>query len=319
MRKVISLISVLIIILTVFSGCSGESGDKGKIKIVTTVFPLFDWTENVLGENSNADVTMLLESGADLHNYQPTADDMIKISSCDVFIYVGGESEKWVNDALKQSVNKEMKVLNLIDALGEEAKTEETVDGMEAEDEEENEAPEVDEHIWLSLKNAQIAVNAIADTLTDADSENADTYKQNAKAYNTELSALDKKYEGAVKKAENKTILFGDRFPFRYLADDYGIKYYAAFSGCSAETEASFETVTFLAKKVDELNLPAVLTIEGTKHKIAETIVSNTKRKNQQVLSLDSMQSVTADGIKNGVTYLSVMEKNLEILVKALG
>ena len=187
------------------------------------------------------------------------------------------------------------------------------------EGEEHEHEEEKDEHVWLSLKNAEVLVNAISKSLQELDPDNKDTYAANAAAYIEKLSALDGEYQAAVDAATYKTVLFGDRFPFRYLVDDYGLRYYAAFVGCSAETEASFETVSFLAKKVDELKLPCVLTIEGAQHKIAETIVQNTAEKNQKVLTMDSLQSTTSKDVANGTTYLSVMEKNLSVLKEALG
>ena len=181
------------------------------------------------------------------------------------------------------------------------------------------EEAEYDEHVWLSLKNAQTLCSAISAVLQQIDPDNKDTYAANASAYIKKLSALDADYQTAVDAAARKTVLFGDRFPFRYLAEDYGLRYYAAFAGCSAESEASFETISFLAGKVDELNLPCVLTIEGVQHKIAETIVRNTAAKNQKVLTMDSMQSTTSKDAANGTTYLSVMERNLSVLKEALG
>ena len=207
----------------------------------------------------------------------------MKISDCDVFIYIGGESDEWVSDALKQATNKNMIVVNLIDALGDKIKHEEHVEGMEAEHEHDDaDEIEADEHVWLSLKNSQILCDAITDALTKAAPAQADTLKKNSAAYKGKLAALEKNYRDALATAQGKTLLFGDRFPFRYLVDDYGLKYFAAFSGCSAETEASFQTITFLSGKVDELNLPCVMTIEGTNHKIAETIIANTAAKNQK-------------------------------------
>ena len=155
--------------------------------------------------------------------------------------------------------------------------------------------------------------------MQELDPDNKDTYAANASAYIEKLSALDGAYQSAVDGAARKTVLFGDRFPFRYLVDDYGLSYYAAFAGCSAESEASFETVSFLAKKVDELGLPCVLTIEGKNHKLAETIVQSTAGKNQKVLTMDSMQSMTSEDAANGTTYLSAMEQNLSVLKEALG
>lgn len=297
-----------------------QSGNK-PLKIVTTIFPEYDWVREILGDKADhAEVTMLLGNGVDLHSYQPTADDIIKISDCDLFLYVGGESDGWVEDALKEATNKEMQVINLLDVLGEQVKEEEVVEGMEAEEEEsedENE-PEYDEHVWLSLKNAETLCNAITDALEEIDPANKDAYATNAASYLEKLAALDGEYQTVVDNAARKTVLFGDRFPFRYLVDDYGLSYYAAFAGCSAETEASFETISFLAQKVDELKLPCVLTIEGVKHKIAETIVQNTAEKNQSILTLDSMQSTTSTDVANGTTYLSVMESNLDVLKQAL-
>jgi zinc transport system substrate-binding protein len=207
--------------------------------------------------------------------------------------------------------------------LGDQAKEEEILEGMEEEetahtDTSEQEDSELDEHVWLSLKNAQLFVTAIAQELADINEENAQIYQTNAAAYIESLAALDQQYQEMVDTASVKTLLFGDRFPFRYLVDDYGLSYYAAFAGCSAETEASFETITFLSGKVDELGLHTVMTVEASDQKIAQTIVSNTATKDQQILSLDSMQSATSKDVENGVTYLSVMEKNLAVLANAL-
>ncbi|MBO4242580.1 MAG: zinc ABC transporter substrate-binding protein [Clostridiales bacterium] len=306
------------------TACStANAADDGKLQIVTTIFPEYDWVMNVLGDKaSDAEVTMLLDSGVDLHSYQPTANDILKISTCDLFIYVGGESDAWVDDALAEAVNKDMVVINLLDVLGNSVKEEELVEGMQGEEEEEEEeceeGPEYDEHVWLSLKNAQVLVGSIEDALETIDPDNSEVYSANADSYISELSSLDEEYQAAVSDAAYDTLLFGDRFPFRYLVDDYGLNYYAAFVGCSAETEASFETITFLSGKMDELGLPVIMTIEGSDKSIAETIVGNTSSKDQDILTLDSMQSVTAEDVQNGTTYLSIMEDNLEVLKDAL-
>ncbi|WP_028235764.1 metal ABC transporter substrate-binding protein [Pseudobutyrivibrio sp. MD2005] len=298
---------------------SSNNGDP--ISVVTTIFPEYDWVKQIVGDSDSVEVTMLLDNGVDLHNYQPSADDIMKVATCDVFIYVGGESDEWVEDALKEAVNPDMQVINLMDVLGESVKEEEVVEGMEAEEEEESakeEEVEYDEHVWLSLKNAKVLVNAIADTMETVDAANADVYKANAEAYVSELDDLDAQYDEVVRGATANTVLFGDRFPFRYLVDDYGLNYYAAFVGCSAETEASFETITFLADKVDELGLNAIFTIENSDQKIAETIIANTDSKDAKILSMDSMQSTTSDDVANGVTYLSIMESNLEVLAQGI-
>lgn len=288
------------------------------MQIVTTIFPAYDWVQAVLGDKKDgAEITMLFDNGVDLHSYQPTAEDILKISTCDLFIYVGGESDEWVEDALEEATNQEMIVINLLDALGNQVKEEELVEGMEGE-EGEDEEPEYDEHVWLSLKNASVLVERIASAIAEIDIANASVYQENAVAYCKALDALDQQYQDVVSSSPANTLLFGDRFPFRYLVDDYGLSYYAAFVGCSAETEASFETVVFLAKKVDELSLHTILTMEGANQKIATTIRDNTKTKNQQILPMDSMQSMTSQDVANGVTYLSVMTDNLNVLKKAL-
>ena len=502
MKKITALLLALMMLAGVLAGCGKpeNTGKAGKLKVVTTIFPAYDWVRAILGDKAdNAEVTMLLDNGVDLHSYQPTADDIVKISDCDLFVYVGGESDGWVENALKNAANRNMKVINLLEVLGDSVKTEETVEGMQeaehdhghsheeqltendikdrtlsdfagtwkslhpyllngdldkfcqhrAEEDEDSsttkdtylekyktswqcdaekisingntitftygdgktvsaeytyagyqpkrndegeirsvryqfettsaDAPkyvqfndhghepgeaehfhiyfgndgfdalmsaktnpffvkdtlsvedildelmghdhgeEADEHVWLSLKNAKTLVGAISNALQEFDPDNKDTYATNAAAYIEKLSALDGAYQSAVDGAARKTVLFGDRFPFRYLVDDYGLRYYAAFAGCSAESEASFETVSFLAKKVDELGLPCVLTIEGKNHKLAETIVQSTAGKKQKVLTMDSMQSMTSKDAANGATYLSVMEQNLSVLKEALG
>lgn len=322
MKKILALLLALWIPAAVLSGCApqNDSAASNKLNIVTTIFPAYDWVREILGdETDRAEITTLLDSGVDLHSYQPTVDDIVKISDCDLFLYVGGESDGWVDDALKNAPNKDRKVIRLLDVLGDSAKAEETVEGMQEEEHDHEEEAEYDEHIWLSLKNAQVLVAAISEALQETDPARKNTYAANAAAYAEKLSALDGEYRAAVDSGKYKTLLFGDRFPFRYLADDYGLDYYAAFPGCSAETEASFETVSFLAGKMDALGLPCVLTIEGTQHKIAETVVQNTAQKNQQILTMDSMQAVTANDAASGVSYLSIMEKNLSVLKKALG
>lgn len=527
MRKFVSVLAAAAMMAACLTGCGKQAENAAaasstaaenttaameaetgkKLKVVSTIFPEYDWVREILGEDAkNAELTLLLNNGVDLHSYQPTVDDIMKIASCDLFLYVGGESDGWVEDALAESSNPNRKVINLLSVLGDSIKEEEVKEGMQADEDEhehghehdhskevstfedsevkdralsdwagewqsgypllqsgaldeafehkaesgkmtaaeykdyyakgyeseysriridgkhiaftdnagktvesdynyvgyyiqnwstgtkaamyrfeaadkasgaplyveindhmiepaeaehfhirmsnesfdaiedpENRWPtffpaalspeevcdelighdhaeekEYDEHVWLSLKNAKVLVNAIAEDLAELDGAHRDSYMANAAAYTEKLSALDQEYQSAVDAAPNKTVLFGDRFPFRYMVDDYGLDYYAAFVGCSAETEASFETVVFLAKKMDELGLHSVLKIESSDGKIADTIVQNTKEKNQSVLTLDSMQSTTAKDVENGATYLSIMEKNLDVLKEAL-
>lgn len=322
-NKILAAVLILVFCIGLLTGCTnGNQMGKGDgYSIVCTIFPQYDWVKEVLGDNvSDFQLTLLLDNGVDLHNYQPTAEDMVKISACDLFIYVGGESDAWVEDALAEAGNQDMQVINLMDVLGDRVKEEEIVEGMETgeEAEEAEEEPEYDEHVWLSLKNAQVLVDAISAAIQNIDSENKEQYQEHADDYIRKLEALDREYEDAVAAGTKNTVLFGDRFPFRYLVNDYGIDYFAAFSGCSAETEASFETIIFLSEKVDELGLNSVLLIENSDKKIAETIIQNTADKNQNILEMNSMQAVTLKDVENGVTYLSIMEDNLETLKAAL-
>ncbi|MBQ6780556.1 MAG: zinc ABC transporter substrate-binding protein [Treponema sp.] len=338
MKKIYTMFIAVAVIFS-FAACHKKTTD-GKLKVVATIFPEYDWVRNILGEQADhAELTLLLDNGVDLHSYQPSVKDMAKLSVADIFVYVGGESDEWVEDALKTVRNKNIRVVNLLEVLGDKVKEEEIVEGMQVEEDDEHEHEgeehhhegeghhhhddeeeiEYDEHVWLSIKNARLLCAAIAEELCAADEKNAAMYRKNLSAYDEKLAALDADYTAAVKSAVRKTLLFGDRFPFRYLTDDYGLHYYAAFVGCSAETEASFKTVAFLSAKADELSLPAVLQIETGDGKIAGTIIQNTKAKSAKILTLDSMQSTTAKQIAAGTTYLGIMEKNLAVLEEALG
>lgn len=315
MKKLFALFIAIVFACTLLPAF-GETA--APLRIVCTTFPQYDWTRQLLGGRADeVELTLLLDNGIDLHNYQPTADDIIKIARCDLFVYVGGESDTWVDDLLEASPNSHRKALSMLACV--DAKEEEAVEGMqEEEDEHEHDEIEYDEHVWLSLRNAETITRALLNALCEADPAHADTYRANADAYLAQLAELDAQYSDMVRHAARTTILFADRFPFRYLADDYGLTYYAAFAGCSAETEASFKTIAFLAKKVDELRLPVVLTIEGGKHAIAETVVASTQAKNQTILSMNSLQSMTEADVQRGESYLSVMTQNLAILSQAL-
>ncbi len=359
MKKLFSFILaaalMLALMLACLSGCGPAAGSNSsetsseassddssakRLSIVATVFPEYDWTRAILGDvlsdssDTDIDLTLLVNNGTDMHSFQPTASDIVKISMCDLFIYVGGESDSWVEKVLENTKNPDRKVINLLDVLGSQAKEEELKEGMEDEDEangakgkdgaetsedsESDAEAETDEHVWLSLRNASLFVTKICGTLSDIDNENADIYAANAAAYQKKLAALDSEYQSAADTGSTKTLLFADRFPFRYLTDDYGIDYYAAFAGCSAETEASFDTILFLAGKVDELGLNSVMIIDGSDDKIAKTVIENTSSGGQRILVLNSMQSITQSDIESGVTYMSVMEDNLNVLKEAL-
>ena len=309
-------VSIASLLVSLCASC-GTSSDDGKIDIIATIFPEYDWVMNVVGDKKeDINVKLLLDNGVDLHSYQPSFKDITSISKCDLFIYVGGESDEWVEDVLKDAKNKDMLTINLMDVLGDKKKEEELIEGMEGEEEEEE--VEYDEHVWLSLKNAELFVNTIADAIGKLDAENASYYKANATSYVANLVALDAQYAAAVAAGSKNTVVFADRFPFRYLVDDYNLKYYAAFVGCSAEANASFKTIAFLAGKVDELGLNVILIIESSDGGIANSVKEATTNKNQQIMVMDSIQSATTKEYKSGRNYLSIMTKNLDVLKEAI-
>lgn len=345
MKKI--LLSLIACMALYFCGCQDKTKDEStlqngkKLKIVTTILPEYLYVKEIVGiDTSIVELTMLAKNGVDLHSFQPSISDIEKIAQSDLFIYVGGESDTWVNKILAGNVGKKTTAMNLLNILGTSVKEEEIVEGMQAEEHEhhehaeesdhehheiaeqeehehheEAEEKEYDEHVWLSLKNTVKLVSAISEKMGKLDSTHANLFKTNANQFVQKLNVLDTQYKTIIDSAEKKVILFGDRFPFRYLADDYGLKYYAAFVGCSAESEASFETIAFLAGKVDSLQLPAILTIEGSNKKIAQTIRETSKRPDVQILEMNSMQSSSTE---NEITYLSIMEKNLKVLREAL-
>lgn len=305
MKKIIAFfMTVSVFAVVMLGGCNSQNKNE-KISVVCTAFAQYDWVKNILGERvGDYELTLLSDSGTDMHNYQPSVEDMVKIVKSDLFIYVGG------ND---------LRTINLIEALGDRAMTEDHDHEESGDDHDHDHEEYADEHVWLSLKNAAVLCGKIADELKIIDEGFAAVYAANFENYKEKLAALDALYESAVSVAKYDTLVFGDRFPFKYFVRDYDLKYYAAFEGCSAESEASFETIVSLARAVDEFNLPAVCKIEGSNNKIAETVKNNTTSKNQLILSFNSMQSVTAASIKAGADYLSAMQDNLETLKKALG
>ena len=309
------------------SVAESKSEETKKLSIVTTIFPAYDWVKQVVGDNKNVEISFLIDKGVDLHSYQASAADIAKITDSDLFVYVGGESDDWAEDIIKENPN--LNYINMVDSIGEAALAEELVEGMQDEEEHDNESEEhaneegeheegeeeIDEHVWLSIKNAETIVSAIEAKLAEIDPDNKAEYEKNANDYLAKLDELDKEYKDTLSSIQNKTIIVGDRFPFRYLVNEYGIKYYAAFKGCDAGSEASFETVKFLANKMDELNMSDIFIIDGSKGDLAKTIVENTKDKNAKVLVLDSMQSTKSS---DNASYLDIMKKNLEVLKEVL-
>lgn len=329
-KKKLIFILLAAFYLCLLTGCATNNtvfAEDVRFHIVCTTFPQYDWVVNLIQGNEEAvSVTLLMDKGADLHNFQPSALDIARVSECDLFVYVGGESDGWVDDALAETVNPDMRVINMMEVVSERLVEEEHAEGGSGHDaydhgghdSETQEEHEYDEHVWLSIRNAELIVKNIAAQLADMDSENAALYRKNSERYIAALSALDAQYMETVRESSQNTLLFADRFPFRYFVEDYELAYYAAFNGCSAETEAGFDTVAFLVNKLDELGLGAVLVLDGSDDRLAKVIIENTKTGHQQILVLDSMQSVSRKDIDAGLGYLNVMEANLKILRQAL-
>lgn len=324
-KKITAMLVIAFLCIRMLTACSTpeenpmlDADGEDRLKVVCTIFPAYDWVCQIAGEEVEA--VFLMDTGVDLHSYQPSAADFVTIAECDVLIYVGGESEDWMEAALRNSVNENMQVINMMELLDDAIQEEAIVEGMQEETHwfGRSEELEYDEHIWLSLRNAEMICNAITDALVQADEAHAEYYRGNNTQYQQKLMELDQSYEDMIEKAEINVLLFGDRFPFRYLTEDYGLNYYAAFPGCSAETEASFETITFLSGKMDEYELPGVLILEKSSPDIAQAIIDNTTKQDQAVLVLDSIQSVNRTQIEEGISYLSIMEKNRDVLGQAL-
>lgn len=305
-----------------------RKNDNARISVVCTTFPEYDWVRQLTGKyNYEFEVTYLLGNGTDIHSFQPSASDMALISGCDLFICVGGESEQWINSALREPINKDIRVVKLMELLGDRAFAEEQTEGMQTseqvdtDDAENGEYEGYDEHVWLSLTNADIFCAEITEQLCALDAAHKDDYRANYAEYSASLKQLDTSYRelfASVTEPAKRTLVFADRFPFRYFTEDYGLDYYAAFPGCSAESEASFETVAFLAGKLDELELRTLFVIDGSDRRIADAVIESTGREDISVTSLSSLQSVTEDTLKNnGTTYIAYMQSNYRKLKEA--
>lgn len=312
MRKLLPLLLAALVL----TGCAAPTpvSEDGKLKIVTTIYPEYEWVRAILGDNpANAEVTLLVESGVDPHSFQPAVQDILELYTCDLLIYLGSDSDRWVGEALEGEVDEDLHALPLMEAVaGDLCTADHDHDHDHGHGHDHEEA--YDEHIWLSLKLAQTLCRHIAHELGHLDPTNAEYYEENAEEYIARLAALDAEYEAAVAAAEHPHLVFADRFPFTYLAEDYDIHVEAAFPGCSAETEASFATVMHLAGTVDGEGLSSVIIIDGSDGSIARTVVEATESKTAEILTLNSMQSALGEED----TYLSVMEENLEVLKQAL-
>lgn len=314
MKKIITLLLSLVLVAGVFSGCSGGKADSAKYSVVCTVFSEYEWTREIAAGDDDTEVKLLGGKGVDLHNYQPTIKDVAEISRCDMFVYVGGISDGWTKNVLSSAENKNMRTIKLFDVLSSRLREEDEEDDNDHDHDE----TEYDEHLWLSLKNAVIAAEKIKDELTAMNPDKSDLYASNFAAYRQKLDALDGEYAAAVSSAKVKTLVFADRFPFRYMTEDYGIEYFAAFPGCSSQSEISPAKIMSLALKIDEKKLNCVVILSDSKEDAAKAVIEKTAGKNQKIVKLDSLQSVSTKDIQNGKTYLSAMQSNLAALKTAL-
>lgn len=322
MKKFLSsALSVLIVIATAFSmsSCSSDEvdakKDSGKISVVSTIFPYYDFTRSIAGDN--ADLKLLLSPGSEPHSYDPSPSDIVAIENCDIFIYNGGESDEWVESVLDSIENKNMKVMRMMDYV--DLLHEQSVDHDEREHEEEHgehdHGEEYDEHIWTSIKNAEKLTNEIYEELSECDSANKEEYTKNKDIYINKLQALDSEISDIVNSSKRNTVVFGDRFPFLYFVTDYSLEYECAFPGCSSETEPSISTVTHMIDFTREHNVPVVFYLEFSNGKVANLISEDT---GAQTMRFSSCHNVTKDEFADGATYISLMEQNANALKEAL-
>lgn len=321
-KRITCIILALILCFSLFS-CNTQTANDEKINIICTLFPQYDWLKNITNGSDNVDVSLLITNGADPHSYQPTAQDIMNISNCDVIVLVGGDSEAWVQKAIERSKNKSLKSIELTKLDGVTLQNISSASHSHEEHEHEHEGHShstLDEHLYLSLKNAIAATESLCDILCEIDSANTEVYKKNAKEYTKQLSSLDSNFAKDVANSQTKNafMLFADRFPFVYLLEDYGISYAAAFEGCSTDASASFDTVIRLINEADEHGAKYITVTETSDKALANTVISSTKTKDQKIITLNSMQSITKAQIDKGTTYLSVMKDNLDLIRTAI-
>lgn len=337
MRKRVMVLVGAMLMAAVLFGCgnkekeapAAEAKESG-LKVVTTLFYQYDFTRQVLGDKGT--VELLLRPGQESHSYEPTPADVIKIQDADVFIYNGGVAEAWVEKVLEGIDTDKVKIICMMDYVN--AVEEEVVEGMaddehdhaheeeehqhedgHTHEEDEHQDAEYDEHIWTSPVNAQKLVTAIEQTISGVDADNAEYYGKNSENYTKELVQLDTQFRDVVEKAQRKVLVFADRFPLRYFVDEYDLTYYAAFPGCSTETEPGAGTIAFLTEEIQEKSIPVVYYLELSNEKIADTLCENTGAKK---LEFHSCHNVTQAELDEGATYLSLMKGNVENLRQGL-
>lgn len=311
-RKLLAVITAAATVLSLCA-CSSECGysnsDSGKLKIISTVFPPYDLARQIAGDN--AEISILLPLGSEIHNYEPSAKDMIAIRNCDIFLYIGGENEQWAEKLINSNDTENVTAVKLIDYVPTLSEDEDEHDHDHDHDHDHEHGHETDEHIWTSPKNAQLMLSAVYDAICKVDPSDKQTYTKNKDAYAKQLSDLDNAYRSAVDNAKNKTIVLADKFPFRYLAHEYGLEFSAAFAACSDESEPGVSTMIKLTKTIKENNIPAVYYLEFSSTKIADTLCDETEATK---LMLHSCHNVSKQDIENNVSYVDLMKQNLENL-----
>jgi zinc transport system substrate-binding protein len=315
MKKVFKIMVVLVMVFSIvgLTGCN-KNDKNDKLTIITTSFPGYDFARAITKDNNNVEVKMLLKPGAEMHDFEPTPQDIKDIKNSDIFIYVGGDSDEWIEDVLDNIDTDKTKIVKLMDLV--DTVPEDVIEGMEEHEEgEEEEEVEYDEHVWTSPINAITITNKLKDEVVKIDNDNKELYEKNASNYVNELTDIDNEIKDIVKNGKRKEIVFGDRFPLRYFVDSYGLSYYAAFPGCSEQTEASAKTISFLINKVKEDKIPVVFHIELSKGKIANAIAKETGIK---VLEFKTAHNISQKDFDAGVTYVDIMKDNIKVLKEAL-
>ena len=303
--------------------------EDGKIHIVCTIFPQYDWMRNIIGESDGVELTLLINNGNDMHSYEPSAADIMKIADCDMIVYLGEGIDGWVSEAIERSGREDVKKVALAECEGVTLKNISSAshthdhehDHGDHDDHDGHDHGALDEHLWLSLKNATVLTSALCDAICELDLENAQSYRDNAARYILELTYLRLDFEAAVAKSDEskRFMLFCDRFPFVYLMEELGIEYSAAFEGCSADVDADFGTVLRLIEEAEEHEVDFIAMTESSDGALARTVANAIKDREVGLLTLDSMQAVGKKKIESGYSYLSIMRENLRVLSVALG
>ena len=312
MKRYLDLLLIILIPFLVV-GC-GNKQSSSKYTIITSNFPCYDFARAIVNDEEDVDVKMLLKPGSEMHDFEPTPQDIINIQNSDIFIYVGGESDEWIDDILSDidtSKTKIIKIMDYVDLIEEdelevlEDKEEKAEDGEE----------EYDEHVWTSPENAMKIISKLKEEVINMDKDNSSKYEANAENYIKQIEEIDTELKNIVATSKRKEIVVGDRFPFIYFVKEYGISYIAAFKGCSDQSEASAKTISYLIDKVKKDNIPVILKIELSNGNIANTIKEETGAK---VLQFNSAHNISQDDFDKGVTYIDIMKSNVKVIKEAL-